>query len=511
MDPKILGKIISRRHPEYDKLVKHWSFLELCYDGGRDWFKENIFRYLKEGDTEFEDRKKRAYRFNHTKEIVDLVGKYIFKAKIHRNDKIAPAEIKTFWRKTNRSGSLNINNFMKVIDKKSSTFGRIWVVVDNTRAIEGVEQREYAYIVSPTDALDFSYDDDGHLNWILFRESYRDDDDVLSSSGDVCARYRLWTKEEWFLIKETSKKSDKNKTGELIASGYHGLGVVPAFKVDHNEDEDLYSSPSLVGDIAYLDRACANYLSNLDAIIQDQTFSQLAMPAQGMLPGDDNYDKIIAAGTKRIFTYDNEGGTAPFYLSPDVKQAEVIVTVIGKIINEIYHTVGMAGERTKQDNSIGIDNSSGVAKSIDFERVNALLTTKATSLARAEYNLLKLVKLWSGIEIEDEELESLVAYPDTFDVRGIADEFTIASNLILIEAPISMRKEQLKIITPKIFPRLDKKTEAEILKEIDEMEDMSDLFEQTMSQDKPDPVGGIKKNNQGEANTGDDIASKSNF
>ncbi|MCP6576658.1 hypothetical protein NL496_28590, partial [Klebsiella pneumoniae] len=83
------------------------------------------------------------------------------------------------------------------------------------------------------------------------------------------------------------------------------------------ESESPYFSPSLIDDIAYLDRAVANYLSNLDAIIQDQTFSQLAIPVQSLLPGDENHAKVMEMGTKRVFTYDSESGNQPFYLSPD--------------------------------------------------------------------------------------------------------------------------------------------------------------------------------------------------
>jgi hypothetical protein len=58
--------------------------------------------------------------------------------------------------------------------------------------------------------------------------------------------------------------------------------------------------------------------------------------------------------------------------------------VISKIINEIYHSVGLAGERTKEDNSQGIDNSSGVAKAYDFERVNALLAPRPTASSESK-------------------------------------------------------------------------------------------------------------------------------
>lgn len=101
--------------------------------------------------------------------------------------------------------------------------------------------------------------------------------------------------------------------------------------------------------------------------------------------------KLIEMGTKRLFTYDGSDGAKPYYLSPDVKQADLIIQVVTKIINEIYHTVGLAGERTKQDNAVGIDNSSGVAKAYDFERVNALLAAKADSLEAIENKIVDLV------------------------------------------------------------------------------------------------------------------------
>src|SRR5690606_18711651 len=106
---------------------------------------------------------------------------------------------------------------------------------------------------------------------------------------------------------------------ELIGVGEHKLGRVPAVPVDHIVSDNPYWAMSLVDDIAYLDRAVANYLSNLDAIIQDQSFSQLVMPAQALTPGDDSNNKLIELGTKRIFTYDGAAGGKPEYISPDPK------------------------------------------------------------------------------------------------------------------------------------------------------------------------------------------------
>lgn len=469
MDQKTLKKFIERRHPEYKTLVKHWDFLNACYKGGREWFKSNIFRYLKEGDREYKDRLERAYRFNHTREIVDLVDKYLFKAEVSRSEANVGDQVKEFWKKSTRNG-LPIDQFARQMSKKSSIFGSEWVVVDADR-ISGIKTeaerkqsgaRIYAYTVDPENVLDFAYDAQGDLLWILIYELGRDDDDPFTSSGDVIDRYRLWTRTGWTLFRANKDKRG-NVSVVLDDEGIHDLGEVPVFRVDNYITDELWAAPSLVGDIAYLDRAAANYLSNLDAIIQDQTFSQLAMPAQSLLPGEDGYNKMVEMGTKRIFLYDGEKGNVPFYLSPDPKQANVILGVVSKIINEIYHSVGMAGERTKQDNAMGIDNSSGVAKAFDFERVNALLVSKAASLEMAEKRLIHLVNKWANVE--DSEVEA-VKYSRTFDTRGLYDELDLAARLALVEAPDTLRREQMKVTAGKLLPIMDKDVEQAIDKEL---------------------------------------------
>lgn len=465
---KQLKSLVERRHPEYDALIDHWNFLQSTYEGGRAWFDDHIFKYLKEGDSEYKDRIERAYRFNHTREVVDLLNKYIFKMDIARSES-APDSIRKFWASSTKNG-LPVAQFAQELSRKSSIGGRIWVVVDSTvsgdvktKADEKrAGARVFAYAVMPQHVLDFSYDEHGELNWILIHEIGRDDDDPMESSGRLVNRYRLWTRTEWKLFKE--EKQGRKTVIVEDGGDTHDLGVVPVVRVDNLISDEPWSSPALIADIAYLDRAVANYLSNLDAIIQDQTFSQLAMPAQNVLPGEEAYNKLIEMGTKRLFLYDGEGNGKPFYLSPDPSQARIILEVIHKIINEIYHSVGMAGERTKEDNSLGIDNSSGVAKAYDFERVNSLLVAKAHSLELAENRICRLVAAWAGETVTDDE--TWISYPDTFDVRGLYDEFDIATKLSMIEAPDSMRQEQMKTVVDKLFPRMKEELRNKIIAEL---------------------------------------------
>lgn len=451
-----ITKLIKGRHPAYAENIDHWNFLEETYEGGRDWFDGNIFRFIKEGDVEYKQRLERAYRFNHTKQVVDQVDKYLFKQPIARKNEDAPEAMKRFWGSATLSG-LDMDTFAKRISNATSKYGRVWIVVDsnvNSETVLTVKDEKnaegmiYAYIVRPQDMLDMSYDDLGKLNWALVREFARDDTDPMNSSRAMIERFRLWTRDSWVLYQTEMFRGKPRYV--RVNSGEHDLGIVPVVQADHVFSEEQYEAPGLIDDVAYLDRAIANYLSNLDAIIQDQTFSQLAMPAQGVLPGEDGYDKLMEMSTKRVFLFNGEAGTQPFYLSPDPKQAELILVAIGKILAEIYHSVGLSGERTKDDNGGGVDNASGVAKSYDFERVNSLLTAKAKSLQITEQNIAKLVCAYAGRSELD--VGTLIAYPNEFDVRSVYDEFEIAARLMLLSAPDEVRREQMRLVIEKLFP-----------------------------------------------------------
>lgn len=509
--PYQLAGLFNRRYPGFHKRQAELRFFEDCYKGGRDWFASNIFRYYKEGSDEYTARVARAYRFNHTREVVELVHKYLFKGGIARNIDAAPEEVKKFWKSATRNG-LNIDQLMRGAAVEASIGGRVAVVVDNNAPsnADAISVRDmkannigvYAYVVPTKDILDLAFDEDdnGKLSWIMLREYARDDSDPFTSTGDIVQRVRLWTRDAWFLFEEEiepaateTKKVDFNKSKpsefipssspdraahltasnnserkvKLISSALHGLDRVPVVLADHTITDSPYIVPGLIEDISYLDRAIANYLSSLDAIIQDQTFSQLIIPHQAIASDEDAYSRIAEMGTKRVVVYDGgTGSTAkPEYIAPDPKQAGVILNVVNKLINEIYHTVGLAGERTKEDNAVGIDNSSGVAKAYDFERVNSLLLSKAHSCELVENEIVSIVMAWHN---QKEPEDNLVTYPTTFDVMRLADDLVTAEALMRINAPDEVRREHMRMFTDKLFPQLDGETRSAIEKGIKE-------------------------------------------
>lgn len=515
-----LLKLIDRRHPEYKDAVDHWNFLESCYKGGREWIDQNLFTYHKEGRKEFEARKQRAYRFPHSREVISLINKYVFKGSIERRaSKDLPPHVKEFWGATTLL-KRPVTDFMDSVSLWTSCLGRIWIVVDNNVPADVVSEadrkasggRSYAYFLKPTQVYDFAYDSDGELEWFLNGEFHRDDSDPLTSSGTVEQRYRLWTKTFWAVIEVKGTESKSDRRASIVESGEHRLGLVPVFPADHLSTDELYKASGLIEDVAYMDRAVANYLSNLDVIIQDQTFSQLAIPFQGLLPTAGNEDEdeeneelnqIQQMGHNRVFAFNAEGGSAPTFISPDVKQAGMIIQTVTKIVGEIYHSIGMAGERTKEDNATGIDNSSGVAKAYDFEKLNAMLAAKARALQNVEKNLVRLVSAWNGDVKELEETEDYVTYPQTFDVRNLSDEMDNAQRLSVMNAPKLLRRAQMERLALKMFPQASEKD----LKKI-----TSDIEKEWLEEPEMDLMGGPpalgkgrvpgKKNSQGENNKG---------
>ena len=507
-----LSNLVNRRHNEYNAMLPHWKFLKQTYTGGPQYFtEENIFKHTKEG-SDYEDRLRRAYRFNHSREVVDLINKYVFRGQIDRSGD-APEYLKTFWKEATWQRR-SIEQFSFHVSTESSIFGQPWIIVDSNltddddiRSVRDAEENEfrvYAYVVSPEQVTDLSYDEDGDLNWICIKEVDRDDEDPWEDLGGTREQYRLWTKNEWYLVKDNllqpslnpglsqeliaqnhaQYKDGSNERYQLIGYGEHNLGEVPAIPANHMEANEGQIPAGLISDIAYLDRACTNYLSNLDEIIQYQTFSQLAIPMQAMMAHgitecedgsvtrSKTYDQMIEMGTKKIFVFDGEGGMKPEYLTPDPRQAGLIVDVIGKIINEIYSTVGLSAERTQTDNAVGVDHTSGVSKAFDMDRVNSLLINKGRALERIENRIAHFVALYNG---EDGLERDYVTYSDDYDVRGLSDDLALAKNFTEIAAPPELRKYQMRNLIEKMFPQIEDEVKKKLMEDVSKWEPLSPL------------------------------------
>ena len=453
-------KLVKRRHPIYSNMHGKWEFFKDSYNGGEDYNNAHLFQYFKEGNEEFGERKKRAYRENHSRRVVDLVNSYIFKEEVKRK---STNKLVTGFLENYDGKGKTANQFMKGASQWASVMGRVYVVMDK-KALPEDEQtgtqkdninpnaQPYCYIVYPQDVLDIAFDDNGKVKWALIKESKRDDDDPFESSGNVKDVFRLWMPGQWLLFNEKGEQTDQGETG---------LSIVPIAMLD-NEEKDAYSGSSLIGDIAYLDRAIFNNWSRLDVIVNDQTFSQLIFPIEG-LPSDIVEDeelrkKFLTLATNRILLYSAMAQVAPAFISPDASQADFILKMIERQVKQLYSSMGLKSEIGEE-----ITAESGVAKAYDFDKLNKLLAGKADNCEQCENDLVEIFGHWVGAKNVDCEID----YPDEFDVKTLADEIALAQELTLLDISKTFEKEVKKAVALKTLPKLDEKTMRVILDEID--------------------------------------------
>ena len=464
-----LKKLVARRHPDYEKNIDHWKFAELAYRGGRAWFDAgHLFRFYKEGEEEYKDRVKRAYRANHTKRVVETVNQYLFRESAVRDRASVPAYIGAFW--DNTGNHKPISQLAREIDRWVSVFGGVYVIVDRRADDPALdsgrradETAPYAYLLFPKQALDMAYDGHGELVWFLAEEDYRPIS--LVETGVRC-RWRLWTRTHWFLIeREVDAKGNETDNFYVAEQGEHGLEAVPVVPV-FAEEGAKYSATGMIADTVYMDRTLVNYGALLDEILYEQTFSQLVMPAEAILPGTSEMNQIINLAKKRVFLYNSTTpGAMPSYISPDASQAGVLITSMQMLKRDIYAVTGTDNDANSQSMSKGKEYASGKVRQFDHTQIENTLLSKARTMERAEEEILRLVIAWMGRG--DELNPEWVAYPEKFDIRGLAAELEIASELTELEAPIGLLREQMKLVVDKTFPRMSVEERAERHAEIE--------------------------------------------
>jgi hypothetical protein len=278
-----------------------------------------------------------------------------------------------------------------------------------------------------------------------------------------------------------------NDAGQEIDGAETGLGRVPIVIVD-NEEGDQWTGQSLVRDIAYLDRAIFNNWSRLDVIVNEQTFSQLVFPVEGLPPevieDEKLREKFLKLAVNRVLLYSANAAVAPSFISPDASQAEFILTMIERQVKQLYASLGLQNETGEQTTQA----ASGVAKAFDFDKLGKLLAAKADNLEEAETQINELFGLWTNINAE-----VITEYPDEFDVRALADEIAMAQELTLLEIGTTFKKEIMKQVALKALPKLDNVTKKKIIDEIESMDD-EDLNKERFDFDQD--TGGANRGGQ---------------
>ncbi len=515
--------ITERRHPRFNLFESHWRFLLESFSGGPEYlFKgmntplqgrsanptnlnsRNLFRYFKEGESEYAERLQRAHRNNYSKRVVTQLTSFLARKPPVRRTEDASEVLNEYWENTDGQGS-TIDSTVGLIAQWMMTTGLIWISIDrpaflfNSRTQELEEGMPFIKFWFPFDVLDAGFDEKGELTWLLVRENRRLDDDPMMPSP-VIPHFMLWDREGF----QTFVKKPRDEGGPglpfiKVDEGFHGLGFVPFLPIKMSESEDAFVAPGLLDDVAYLDRDIFNKMSQLDTIILDQTFSQLAIPADAIALNSPSREearegaiqpasevqvrtRMLEMGTKRVFLFNGQTTHPPRYISPDATQADVVRATIKDQTDEIYRLVGLLTQVGRE-----VKTQSGTSKAYDFDRLNKMLASMGDQLQKAETWIAVTVEAWmSGIgeTIDKKKLRELVSYPANFDIMGLLERIDqqVRAEELDTWSPTLNFVERVRIMD-QMEPNLPTSQRETIVKEMEKRRDREIKMAETIPMD----------------------------
>lgn len=454
----------DRVHPLHGRYLSEWNFYEEASQGGKDFYsnEDNLFSHrLEDQAGDYDDRLARVYYLNYCSLVCAIYADYIFKEIVRR-----PPEPKLDgWRINTDGRGTDIDTFMNHVSYLSSIYGQVHVVVDSPYAADinvplhvykANEDRfnPYSVIVKPQDLRDWSVDEFGNYNWVLIRSrGYGDASPHADRTDDTT--YRLITRDKWEVY---------NAKGKKIRSGENPLGevyMVTCYNSDTNLD---VIGESLIKDISRINRVIYNWCSNIDEMIERQTFSQLVMPEDPqaeLSEGDEGGDPLRAIGTSQIFTFPATAGHPPAFISPDRQQIDAIWKMIQQHIDKIYELAGLG---TVGSQSKFLSQRSGISQAYQFLSINSSLARKAKKLEKAENDIEKLVLKWQNQDEQEEPVE----YPTQFDTLSLEETMTSTFQIVGQNFSTTLNIEMLQSLAKKAAPVVPTEVLQTIYDEIEE-------------------------------------------
>jgi hypothetical protein len=179
----------------------------------------------------------------------------------------------------------------------------------------------------------------------------------------------------------------------------NALGMVPAVCVYSQRSSHRGIGISDVADVAKMQRAIYNELSELEQIERISNHPSLVKT-----PG-----VTAAAGAGSLITIpeDTPEGLKPYLLQPSGASIDSLLNSINQKIETIDRMSHMGGIRSIESRRL-----SGVALATEFQLLNARLAEKADNLEHAEEQIWRLFALWQGTV-----WTGMVEYPDSFNIQ----------------------------------------------------------------------------------------------
>lgn len=456
-----MATLTNMRNSEYELLHDAYYGTGMFAAGGA------LRKHPREDEKNYIFRQHLSYFLNHTAPIVNACIDPIFKDTISR-DYSKNELLQTFIDDVDRLGT-TLQEFMNYNALQAKLYGVMYILVDNVSEIgetvaDVVRNRQLPYLaaIEPKNVYNWRINDVGELDFFAYTTTVFDDE------GKAKAQYNEWTPTSWII---------KNDEQKIIATGEHNLGRIPVVQWFGRASRkiDILPPPEYLA-IARTNHQIYHLCSLLTQILNMQTFSTLTLPDNGQGVDD------ITLGTNNVLMYPAESSHAPAFIAPDRGPAEIIMSVIKMLVDDMYRLSGI-------NSVIGVqETKSGVAKQWDFERTNQRLADFSVQCESAEYDIIELFELWTNTSVDYK-----CDYPREFKINDIAD--SLAQSQAVLDLGLgsnTLKVETGKKVLDSYLPNIEPDTFDDIVAEI--MESVQ-RQEQDLAYHNDDVEGGAEDEN----------------
>src|SRR5579864_1092767 len=456
---------INLEHPEYVNCKAMWRKYRDLYTGGEQ-FRERAAEYLvrrnKEPNDVYFERLSRVFYENYIGSIIDW-----YAATLMRREPIIAYD------GTNEIGKAFFTTFADDCDLKGTTLaeffrqqlvqalvaGTSYIVVDFprltgpvlNRAEEDAIGQSRAFLVdySPDEVINWSYDGNGHLEWVVIRTSWLRQAEVGSDAWKKETRWIYYDREYFKVYCSVVDPGGQSASIDLIDEGRHGLASqfrVPVFQLRISEGLWLMNKAALLQ---------LEHFNKSNALSWALTMGLFATP---VIYSEREWSQIVGESYYiQLGPEDRFGWT-----EPEGHVFQIAADNLERLKNEVYRVCYLLVQAGGP--SFSNLGQSGLSKQRDFGITQEVLRAYGDAVKHTMKQVL--------IAIEGARQDGLavdVSGLDEFDIGDFGAELDDAKKLLDLGIQSDTFKKQLyKKLTLKYLCDARQETKNQIATEIDQ-------------------------------------------
>ena len=448
---------IEQEHPEYVRSERVWRRYRDLYAGG-ERFRNNAHEYLvrrhKEPGDIYGERLLRVFYENYIGSIIDWYAATLMRRTPGIQYLGTNEKAKTFFSMFGENCDLRhstLSHFFKQQLIEALVCGKSYIAVDfprtgevvRTRADEEASGRSRAYLVnySADELINWSYDQFGELEWVIFRSTVTRQDSVNA--------FGWRTETEWmYYDRKKFQRFLKKEAGgiDLVEEGSHGfaaIGRVPVFELKVSDGLWLTNKAALLQ---------LEHFNKSNALGWALTMGLFAMP---VVYSEREWNQIAGESY-----YIQLGPNDKFgWTEPQGNVYQIASENLNRLKDEIYRVSYLMMQAG--DGSSG--RVSGLSKQWDFSVTEEILRAYGALMKSTMRSVLQAIA-----DARQDELTVDVTGLDEFDISDFSADAGDAEKLLGLGIQSeTLRKEVFKRVALKYLSDARQDLKNQITSEID--------------------------------------------